>query len=237
MRHLESTVNVKNTLADVYDRLMKTYGPQQWWPAESSFEMIVGAILVQSVAWRNVEPTIAKLKSEGLLSPEALRRIPAADLARLCFSCGYYNAKARKLKAFAERLGEHGDDLEAWFAGPTEVLRPELLSIHGVGPETADSILLYAGRKHAFVIDAITQRIVDRIGISPTPRTYDAYQRLFETNLPQDVVMYQEYHALLVAVAKRHCVKLEPRCGGCPLSPICATGRERLGLTLTSADV
>ena len=134
-------------------------------PADSPFEMIVGAVLVQAVAWRNVEGTMAKLKEAGALSPAALRCISEPDLARLCYSCGYHNAKARKLKAFAERLGEHGDDLEAWLAGPTEALREDLLSIHGVGPETADSILLYAAGKPAFVIDAMTRRIVDRLGV------------------------------------------------------------------------
>ena len=212
-------------IAGVYDRLLAAYGPQGWWPADSPFEMIVGAILVQAVAWRNVEGTMAKLKEAGALSPSALRRLPEPELARLCYSCGYHNAKARKLKAFAERLGERGDDLEAWLAGPTEALREELLSIHGVGPETADSILLYAAGKPAFVIDAMTRRIVDRLGVPPAGRAYADYQRLFEANLPQDSAVYNEYHALLVALAKRHCVKREPRCGGCPVADLCATGR------------
>ena len=214
-------------IAAVYDRLMAAYGPQGWWPADSPFEMIVGAILVQAVAWRNVEGTMAKLKEAGALSPAALRHISEPDLARLCYSCGYHNAKARKLKAFADRLGEHSDDLEAWLAGPTEAVREELLSIHGVGPETADSILLYAAGKPAFVIDAMTRRIVDRIGISAAARSYGDYQRLFDANLPPDAAVYSEYHALLVALAKRHCVKREPRCGGCPVADLCATGRGR----------
>ena len=214
-------------IAGVYDRLMAAYGPQGWWPADSPFEMIVGAILVQAVAWRNVEGTMAKLKEAGALSPSELRRIPEPELARLCYSCGYHNAKAHKLKAFAERLGERGDDLEAWLAGPTEAVREELLSIHGVGPETADSILLYAAGKPAFVIDAMTRRIVDRLGVPPAGRAYADYQRLFEANLPQDAAVYNEYHALLVALAKRHCVKREPRCGGCPVADLCATGRGR----------
>ncbi len=214
-------------VAGVYERLMGAYGPQGWWPAESAFEMIVGAILVQAVAWRNVEGTMAKLKGAGVLSPAALRRIPEAELAHLCYSCGYHNAKARKLKAFAQRLGERGDDLEAWLAGPVEEVREDLLSIHGVGPETADSILLYAAGRPVFVIDAMTRRIVDRLGVAPGERTYSGYQRLFETNLPKDVALYNEYHALLVALAKRHCVKREPRCGGCPVADLCATGRVR----------
>ena len=211
----------------VYERLMAAYGPQGWWPAESPFEMIVGAILVQAVAWRNVEGTMAKLREAGALSPSALRRIPEAELARLCYSCGYHNAKARKLKAFAQRLGEHGDDLGTWLAGPLEAVREELLSIHGVGQETADSILLYAAGQPAFVIDAMTRRIVDRLGIAPGEQTYSGYQRLFEENLPPDVAVFNEYHALLVALAKRHCVKREPRCGGCPVADLCATGRGR----------
>ena len=214
-------------IAGVYDRLMAAYGPQGWWPADSPFEMIVGAILVQAVAWRNVEGTMAKLKEAGALSPSELRRIPEPELARLCYSCGYHNAKAHKLKAFADRLGEHGDDLDAWLAGPTEALRQDLISIYGVGPETADSILLYAAGKPAFVIDAMTRRIVDRIGISAAARSYGDYQRLFEAKLPPDTAVYGEYHALLVALAKRHCVKREPRCGGCPVADLCATGRSR----------
>lgn len=214
-------------IVGVYERLMAAYGPQGWWPAESPFEMIVGAILVQAVAWRNVEGTMAKLKEAGALSPSALRRIPEAELARLCYSCGYHNAKARKLKAFAERLGEHDDDLEAWLAGSLEEVRENLLSIHGVGPETADSILLYAAGRPVFVIDAMTRRIVDRLGIALTQHTYGGYQRLFEENLSQETAVFNEYHALLVALAKRHCVKREPRCGGCPVAELCATGRVR----------
>ena len=219
--------SARAVVAEVYERLMSAYGPQGWWPAGSPFEMIVGAILVQAVAWRNVEGTMAKLKEAGALSPAALRRISEPDLARLCYSCGYHNAKARKLKAFAERLGEHDDDLEAWLAGPLEVVREELLSIHGVGLETADSILLYAAKRPVFVIDAMTRRIVDRLGVPPPVRNYAGYQRLFEANLPPDEVVYNEYHALLVALAKRHCVKREPRCGGCPVADLCATGRGR----------
>ena len=214
-------------IAGVYERLMAAYGPQGWWPADSPFEMIVGAILVQAVAWRNVEGTMGKLKEAGALSPAALRRIPETELAQLCYSCGYHNAKARKLKAFAQRLGEHGDELEAWLAGPVEEVREDLLSTHGVGPETADSILLYAAGRPVFVIDAMTRRIVDRLGIAPTQRTYGGYQRLFAANLPQETAVFNEYHALLVALAKRHCVKRKPRCGGCPVAELCATGRAR----------
>ena len=217
----------RDVITEVYGRLLAAYGPQGWWPADTPFEMIVGAVLVQAVAWRNVEGTIVKLKEAGVLSPEALRRIPEADLARLCYSCGYHNAKARKLKAFAERLGEHGDDLAGWLAGPLGVVREDLLSIYGVGPETADAVLLYAAGRPAFVIDAMTRRIVDRLGLSPASRTYVGYQRLFEADLPRDAALYNEYHALLVALAKRHCVKREPRCVGCPVAGQCATARER----------
>lgn len=228
LRPLASTEpHRRAVVGGVYERLMAAYGPQGWWPADSPFEMIVGAILVQAVAWRNVEGTMAKLKEAGALSPAALRHIPEAELAQLCYSCGYHNAKARKLKAFAARLGEHGDDLEAWLAGPVEAVREDLLSIHGIGPETADSILLYAAGRPTFVIDAMTRRIVDRLGVAPAERTYSGYQRLFKGSLPRETAMYNEYHALLVALAKRHCVKREPRCGGCPVADLCATGRGR----------
>ena len=146
---------VSQTLLDVYNQLMARYGPQHWWPAQEPFEIIVGAILTQSAAWGNVEKAIANLKLANALSPKALRHLPLPKVAAFIYPCGYYNAKALKLKSFAHWLGEHYDDnLQRLFTNDIDQLRQQLLSIHGIGQETADSIMLYAANKPIFVIDA-----------------------------------------------------------------------------------
>jgi endonuclease III related protein len=209
-------------LADIYNRLLTCYGPQHWWPGEEPFEIIVGAILTQSAAWTNVEKGIAKLKKARALSPRALRDLSQSELAKLIHSCGYYNAKAVKLKAFAKWFGERfADSLEKMFAVDTGPLRVELLEVHGIGEETADSILLYAGNKPIFVIDAYTRRIIDRLGLKPEGGKYADYQDLFMSNLPHDIRMFNEYHALFVALGKNVCRKSKPLCEECPLREIC----------------
>ena len=218
---------LKRTLTDIYRRLFTRYGPQHWWPARELFEVIVGAILTQSAAWTNVEKAIENLRKAGKLSPGALRQLPQTKLAGLIYSCGYYNIKARKLKAFAQWLGERYDDnLDRLFAPDTGDLRRKLLDIYGIGEETADSILLYAGNKPIFVIDAYTRRIIDRMGISPRGNSYAAYQALFMANLPADAVLFNEYHALLVRLAKEVC-RRQPRCTQCCLNPEATSGSER----------
>ena len=168
------------TLLEIYRRLFERYGPQHWWPGDSPFEVMVGAILTQSAAWQNVEKAISNLKNAGVMSPGALRNIPIDELAQLIHPCGYYNAKALKLKALVNWLGAScGDDLDKLFALDTDTLRQQFLAIHGIGPETADSILLYAGNKPVFVIDAYTRRIISRLGLTPEKDSYDAYQALF----------------------------------------------------------
>jgi endonuclease III related protein len=205
-------------LTDIYQCLFQFYGPQRWWPAKTPFEVIVGAILTQSAAWSNVEKGIENLRQAGKLSPEALRELPQDELATLIYSCGYYNAKARKLKAFVEWLGDNNDDsLEKLFRQDIVTLRPQLLGIYGIGEETADSILLYAGNKPVFVIDAYTRRIIDRLGLSPEEKRYADYQSLFMQNLPADAALYNEYHALLVKLAKETC-RPQPACGQCCLN-------------------
>ena len=189
------------------------------------FEIMVGAILTQSASWHNVELAIESLKQAGNLSPKALRQIPMADLAGHIHSSGYYNAKAKKLKAMVKWLGGYEDDLERAFAGELDDKRNELLGIHGIGPETADSILLYAGGKPVFVIDAYTRRITERIGIAPQKDSYDAFQRLFTSNLEQDAQLFNEYHALLVKLGKDVCRK-KPLCPVCCLKEMCSYGRE-----------
>ncbi|MFH1775390.1 MAG: endonuclease [Chloroflexota bacterium] len=208
-------------LLDVYQCLISRYGPQHWWPAEEPFEVMVGAILTQSAAWSNVERAIASLKTAGALSPLAIRQMPLKELARLIHSSGYYNAKALKLKSLADWLGEYfSDDLSKLFAGDTDHLRKQLLSIHGIGEETADSILLYAANKPVFVIDAYTRRIVSRLGLAPAGEGYGAYQRLFMANLALDIALFNEYHALLVCLGKHACRK-RSLCHECCLGGIC----------------
>ncbi|MFH1647063.1 MAG: endonuclease, partial [Chloroflexota bacterium] len=210
---------VSEVLQEVYRRLMDRYGPQHWWPARSPFEVIVGAILTQSAAWTNVAKAIDSLREAGKLSPAGLRQLPEDELARLIYSCGYYNVKARKLKAFVQWLGEkYRDDLDGLFAVDAGVLRRQLLGIYGVGEETADSILLYAAGKPGFVIDAYTRRIVGRLGLDTGNRTYAACQALFTDNLPADVSLFNEYHALLVQLGKDVC-RTRPRCRLCCLNP------------------
>ena len=212
---------ISQRLEAIYRRLMDGYGPQHWWPAEGPFEVMVGAVLTQSAAWSNVEKAIAGLKGAGALSPEALRRLPLAELARLIRPCGYYNAKAVKLKSLARWLGEFcGDDLNRLSAHDTDTLRRELLSIHGVGEETADSILLYAVGKPVFVIDAYTRRIISRLGLAPQDTSYAACQALFRDNLPVDSGLFNEYHALLVSLAKDVC-RPRPLCPKCCLADKC----------------
>ncbi len=212
--------SISRSLLDIYRRLKRSYGPQDWWPAEGRFEVIVGAILTQSAAWTNVEKAIARLKDAGALTAEALRRLSQAEIGGLIYSAGYYNTKARKLKALADRMEGYDDDLDKLFDRDVESLREELLSIYGIGEETADSIILYAAGKPVFVIDAYTRRIVSRIGLSPVGDGYAAYQRLFMENLPADVRLFNEYHALLVCLGKNFCRK-RPLCRQCCLRDIC----------------
>jgi len=213
--------SVSQVLLDIYNRLMARYGPQHWWPAQEPFEVIVGAILTQSAAWVNVEKAIANLKSARALSPAALRRLPLSEIARLIHPCGYYNAKALKLKAFVRWLGERfNDDLDGLFASNANSLRKQLLSIHGIGEETADSIILYAAGKPVFVVDAYTRRILSRIGLAPDSNSYAAYQALFMNNLPADTTLFNEYHALLVCLGKNVC-RRRPLCLQCCLASIC----------------
>jgi endonuclease-3 related protein len=213
--------SIDNTLRRIYGLLFAAYGPQHWWPADGPFEVIIGAILTQSTAWTNVEKAIASLKSAAALSPSALHQMPAGELAQLIRPSGYYNAKAQKLKAFVERLiSGYDGELDKLFALDTDTLRRELLSIHGVGEETADSIMLYAARRPVFVIDAYTRRILSRLGIAPPNQTYSAYQQLFACNLDPDEALFNEYHALLVRHGKDVCRKV-PRCDGCCLETLC----------------
>ena len=218
---MRKTKETGKQLQDIYQRLLRTYGPQHWWPAEEPFEVMVGAILTQSAAWRNVEKAIANLKTAKALSPQALRQIDLSELAVLIHPCGYYNTKARKLKAMAEWFEECcDDDLNKLFTISTVQLRQQLLGVWGIGEETADSIILYVANQPVFVIDAYTRRIIDRLGMAPDGNSYAAYQSLFMDSLPADVKMFNEYHALLVCLGKNVC-RPQPLCQQCCLREIC----------------
>lgn len=213
---------LRERLWAVYQRLLVCYGPQHWWPGDTPFEVIIGAILTQSAAWGNVEKAINNLKGAGILNPAALRAVSQEDLSRLVYPSGYFNTKAHKIKAFVHYLGErYHDSLEALFRAEADTLRRELLSVYGIGEETADSILLYAGGKPVFVVDAYTRRILQRLGLAPQQETYAAYQALFRENLPADAGLFNEYHALLVRHGKERCRRRQPATEGCPLRDLC----------------
>ena len=213
--------SLDRALLNIYHRLLADFGPQHWWPAQEPFEVIVGAILTQSAAWGNVEKAIANLRAARALSPRALRQLSLPRLATLVHPCGYYNAKALKLKSFAYWLGNHyDDDLDKFFADDIDRLRQQLLTIPGIGQETADSIILYAASKPIFVIDAYTRRIINRIGLAPDKNSYAAYQAFFMANLPPDTGLFNEYHALLVCLGKNVC-KSHPLCQQCCLNGLC----------------
>ena len=212
---------LRQQLTEVYRLLLDRYGPQHWWPADDAFEVIVGAILTQSAAWGNVEKAMLNLKQAGALTPVSLRKLPLDKLAELIYPSGYYNAKALKIKSFVEHLGSaYHESLEKLFSLDVSSLRRELLTVHGVGPETADSIILYAARKSIFVIDAYTRRILSRLWLSPPRNDYSSFQELFMENLPTEEKLFNEYHALLVRHGKEVCKKV-PLCDQCCLSGIC----------------
>ncbi|NVL90425.1 MAG: endonuclease III domain-containing protein [Desulfobacterales bacterium] len=207
----------KTLLLDFYNRLYKAFGPRHWWPGDSPFEVVVGAILTQNTAWRNVKKAISNLKARTLLSPNALYHVPVQDLAVVIRPAGYYNIKARRLKHFVEFLfQESGGNLDRLLAEDFDTLRSRLLSVNGIGPETADSILLYAGNKPTFVVDAYTRRILFRHNLIPEETSYDEVRDLFMDCLEPDASMFNEYHALIVHLGHRFCLKKNPKCTECP---------------------
>ena len=214
----------KKSLYDIYEILYSSFGSQGWWPADSRFETIVGAILTQSVSWTNVEKAIDNLKEYcrtlGMdLSPEMLKEINIELLAELIRPSGYYNMKAKKLKAFVDFLyQEYKGNLAFMFKENLEVLRPRLLKVYGIGPETADSILLYAGNYPIFVIDAYTKRVFSRIGLTTKDVDYHSLQEMVMGNYSPDVKKYNEYHALIVELGKNICKKRNPDCKNCILA-------------------
>lgn len=204
-------------LLAVYERLKDFYGHQKWWPGETPFEVIIGAILTQNTAWANVEKAIDRLKKADVMTPRRMREVPLGKLAVLIRPSGYYNIKARRIKSFIRFLFKTFDgNLNNMFSTETGVLRDMLLGVSGIGPETADSILLYAGNKPVFVVDAYTRRIFGRLGLVHGPESYADIQRLFMKHLPEDVPLYNDYHAQIVALGKNVC-RPQPRCALCPI--------------------
>ena len=207
----------KRRLISLYRHLFRHFGPQRWWPARSRFEVIVGAILTQNTAWVNVERAIAAMRGARLLNPRGIDAVPQEQLAQLIRSSGYYNMKAKCLKQFTQFLQtRYSGSLQRMCRAELQRLRPELLGISGIGEETADSILLYAGGRPIFVVDAYTRRVLERHGLSAEKTPYGEIQRLFMTHLPANPTLFNEYHALLVAVGKTYCRKT-PLCDSCPL--------------------
>jgi len=215
------------SLMEVYERLYDHFGARHWWPAESPFEVCVGTILTQNTAWTNVEKAIAALRLNDCLTPEAVWKIAPEQLAVLIRPAGYFNVKSRRLKDFVDWLFRyHAGSLEGMFAGDWQELRAELLHVRGIGPETADSILLYAGGRPSFVVDAYTRRLFRRLGLLAESAGYDGTRSLFMETLPADVQLFNEYHALIVEQCKQFC-RTKPVCNGCPLQEVCLTGRAQ----------
>lgn len=240
----------RDILARLYRTLEDAWGPQHWWPAASPFEVIIGAFLTQNTAWKNVELAIGNLRSAGLLNVEGIRKVPLADLQQWIRPSGYFRQKSERLKHFVRFLDDrYGGSLEQMFARPTGTLRCELLALNGIGPETADSILLYAGHHPVFVVDAYTRRILDRHAILRFDSPYEEIRTAVESALagrkfnsspiakagsggavhepsPMSLARcsptthsYKEMHALIVGVGKNYCFKAKPNCESCPLRP------------------
>jgi endonuclease III related protein len=201
-----------------YERLRERFGHRNWWPGETPFEVCVGAILTQNTSWKNVAKAIANLKAADCLDPLAIHGMEAAGLAELIRPAGYYNVKAARLRNFINHLVErHGGSLDGLFAASAPQLREELLTINGVGKETADSMILYAAQKPIFVVDTYTKRVLHRHGFIDERADYDTMQEFFHAHLPRETLLYNDFHAQIVAVGHHYCKK-RPLCDQCPLS-------------------
>ncbi|WP_225072155.1 endonuclease III domain-containing protein [Desulfuromonas sp. CSMB_57] len=212
---------VQQGIERLFRSLAGYYGPLHWWPADSPWEVVLGAILTQNTAWRNVEQAIAALKATISLTPEALLQLPLGQLEALIRPAGFFRQKAERLQLFARYLVErHGGSLATLLDGTLEAVRAELLTLKGVGPETADSILLYAGGRPSFVIDAYTRRLLGRLGLLTGGESYAEIRHLFMSRLPADADLFNEYHALIVEHCKQFCRK-RPLCDTCPLRVDC----------------
>lgn len=205
-------------LDEIFRRMFSAFGPRHWWPAETPFEVMVGAILTQNTNWGNVERAIARLKQEGVLSPQAIYEMPLPLLSAYIRSAGYHNIKARRLKNLVSFFVEgYCASTEKMFAEDMDVLRQKLLGVKGTGPETADSILLYAGHQPTFVVDAYTKRIMSRHLLVAEDAGYEEIREFFMDRLPQDAALFNEFHAQFVQLGKAYCKKV-PLCQACPLN-------------------
>lgn len=211
-------MDTKTRISSIYEALYNRYGPQYWWPADSALECIIGAILTQNTTWKNVEKAIGNLKQSGLISVDSLNNIKTETLAEFIRPSGYYYQKALKIKHFIDYVvTSYSGNLEHLLDEQIDTLREKLLELKGIGPETADSIILYAAKKPIFVIDAYTHRILSRHNLVPDETSYQEMQELFMDSLPEDRNIFNEYHALIVKTAKEHCTKRNPDCSSCPL--------------------
>lgn len=212
------TQRLANPIKKTYQKLFNVFGSQSWWPGETQFEIIVGAILTQNTAWTNVEKAIKNLKNAKVLTPKRMHDLSQGELAKLIKPAGYFNIKAKRLKHFLNYLfDEYSGRLDRLFKKRTDFLRKELLAVNGIGPETADSILLYAGRHPVFVVDGYTKRIFSRHMLVDKDADYDEIQMVFMKKLSHDVQIFNEYHALIVKVGKDFCKTRNPLCRKCPL--------------------
>jgi endonuclease-3 related protein len=212
-------------LMEAYERMLAKFGPQHWWPGDSPFEIMVGAVLVQNTSWRNVEHAINNLRDADVMEPHALYKVPPAELAELIRPAGYYQLKTKRLRNLLRFVVEQYDgSLEAMFSTSLASLREQLLEINGIGPETADAILLYAGGLPTFVVDTYAHRILARHGWLDYDATYDDIKDYFESTLPEDAALYNEYHALLVRIGKDYCKRTAPNCEACPLAEMLPGG-------------
>jgi len=209
------------SLLDIYKLLYKRFGPRHWWPGDTKLEIIIGAILTQNTAWSNVEKAISNLKKSDLLKVKRLSQVSRKRLARLIKPSGYYNIKSQRVKEFLGFLNSRYDGkIEKMFRTKTSKLREELLNVKGIGPETADSILLYAGQKPVFVIDSYTKRVFSRHRYIHEDASYEEAQEFFVKNLPRDVKLFNEYHALIVELGKNLCKSKKPLCSECPIKGV-----------------
>jgi len=215
-------------LHEIYDLLHRHYGPTDWWPGDTPFEIAVGAVLTQNTSWSNVERAIANLKRAKILGPRKILACPDGALEDALRPSGYFRVKARRVRCFCQYLADrYGGSMARMAARPLEELRPELLAVDGIGPETADDILLYACEKPVFVVDAYTRRILSRHGLCAPDIAYEALRSLFEGHLERDLRLFKEYHGLIVYTGKDYC-RRAPKCELCPLRPLLKSGQPLL---------
>ena len=220
-------MNLESLLKDIYDRLLTAYGPQGWWPADGPFEVMIGAVLTQNTSWRNVEQALASLSSIAELTPGSILGLGEEELASAIRSSGYFRQKAERVRLFCTYLvADYGGHVGAMDDRSTADLRRELLDLKGIGPETADSILLYALNRPVFVVDAYTTRLLLRLGLVKEGAGYQDTQMMFMDSLAPDSGLFNEYHALIVAHGKQRCRKSAPLCRQCPLETICVYGQR-----------